>query len=67
MRDKIKDILKEIFTDDVKLSIDEELSKLYEYIPNETKCEDVSVILNKKGECIALVCIPFDCIQVYLL
>ena len=50
MKDKIKDILKEIFTDDVKLSIDKEISKLYEYIPNETKCEDVSVILNKKGE-----------------
>lgn len=50
MMDKIKDILKEIFSDDVKLSIDEEISKLYEYIPNETKCEDVSVILNKKGE-----------------
>ena len=50
MSDIIKDILKEILTDDVKLSIDEEISKLYEYIPNETECEDVSVILNKKGE-----------------
>ena len=50
MSDIIEDILKKILTDDVKLSIDEEISKLYEYIPNETKCEDISVILNKKGE-----------------
>ena len=47
----MEELINELIKEGYVLNIDDNISKLYEYIPNKTKCEDVSIILNKKGEC----------------